>query len=248
MRGMGALYRGTGQAFRRNDGGLVKATYGDESVDSRSLQRRLNPRAWGLDTGFRRYDDVGWPGAIFVPMTVVRAAPRRWVAGLVGADRGRGGWGEKVQEARRRPRRVVSTVEGESPSPPYRVRRLGGRPSRFFGGDGCRPATSPTGGRTRGSAPTTGESPSPQPSPVEGEGVRAPISIFPPNGGRGGSPLPWGKRGITPARPPLWVPAPYRVRGRLCGKLRTGTSREPPMPVATGTPRDENGSAAASPS
>ena len=81
----------TGQAFGGNDGGLVKATYGDESVDSRSLQRRLNPRAWGLDTGFRRYDDVGWPGAIFVPMTVVRAASPCWVAGLVGADRGRGG-------------------------------------------------------------------------------------------------------------------------------------------------------------
>ena len=38
------------------------------------LQRRLGSTALGLDTGpvsstgqaFRRYDDVGWPGAIFI--------------------------------------------------------------------------------------------------------------------------------------------------------------------------------------
>ena len=45
----------------------------------------------------------------------------------------------------------------------------------------------------------TRESPSPQPSPVEGEGVRAPISISPPpNGGRGGSPLPVRPSGFRP--------------------------------------------------
>ena len=120
-------------------------------------------------------------------------------------------------------------------SPPYRVRgrlfdklRTGSRPSPVkgpsqgvrdkragfkpapTGANGCPPATSPTGGRTRGSAPTVGpasiplipslsraapgragfkpaptgaalrgvgpalgESPSPHPSPVKGEGVRA---------------------------------------------------------------------------
>ena len=30
------------------------------------LQRRLGSTALGLDTGLRRYDDVGWPGAIFI--------------------------------------------------------------------------------------------------------------------------------------------------------------------------------------
>ena len=30
----------------------------------------LGSTALGLDTGFRRYDDVGWPGAIFIAMTL----------------------------------------------------------------------------------------------------------------------------------------------------------------------------------
>ena len=72
-----------------------------------------------------------------------------------------------------------------------------------------------------------------RPNPLpEGEGVRAPISIFPPNGGREGSPLPLGPPGIRP---------PYRVRGRLfagttgCGRCVRGVtltgSRLSPSPV-----------------
>ena len=45
----------------------------------------------------------------------------------------------------------------------------------------------------------------------------------------------WGKRGITPARPPLWIPAPYRVRGRLFAG----------MTVVQGLPRIEYGAGSA---
>ena len=87
-----------------------------------------------------------------------------------------------------------AAARGQSPSP---------QPSPVKGeGVGQSPSPQPFPVEGEG----VGQSPSPQPSPVKGKGVRAPISIFPPNGGRGG---------ITPARPPLWIPAPYRVRGRL---------------------------------
>ena len=77
-------------------------------------------------------------------------------------------------------------------------------------------------------AAARGQSPSPlrqaQPSPVEGEGVRAPISIFPPDGGRGGSPLPVRPSGFRPRieygagcarerRLGSWLPAPHGEGG-----------------------------------
>ena len=40
------------------------------------LQRRLGSMALGLDTGFRRYDDVGWLGATSKAMTVCKGLPR----------------------------------------------------------------------------------------------------------------------------------------------------------------------------
>ena len=45
------------------------------------LKRRLGSTALGLDTGFRRYDDVGWLGAIFVPMTMALRRPHKGMKG-----------------------------------------------------------------------------------------------------------------------------------------------------------------------
>ena len=54
-------FAGMTMALRRPHKGMKVWTPGRFSVD-------WNPRAWGLDTGFRRYDDVGWLGAIFMGM------------------------------------------------------------------------------------------------------------------------------------------------------------------------------------
>ena len=83
-----------------------------------------------------------------------------------------------------------------------------------------------------GSLPSRGESPSPQPSPVEGEGG-SPIPSTrsgEPGSGQAQSSPQWGQRGIAPARPPLWIPASYRVRGRLFAGM-TVVQRSPPYRV-----------------
>ena len=64
-------------------------------------------------------------------------------------------------------------------------------------------------------------SPSPQPSPVKGEGEEPPSQSSPQ----------MGEEGDHPARPPLWIPAPYRVRGRLCAGTTVGF---PGFPRRTG--------------
>ena len=67
-------------------------------------------------------------------------------------------------------------------------------------------------------------SPSPQPSPVKGEGEEPPSQSSPQ----------MGEEGDHPARPPLWIPAPYRVRGRLFDKpAGQGRVSNPPLQART---------------
>ena len=153
----------------------------------------------GPSSGTPQDDMTGWPGAICIAMTVVRAASPFWVAGLVGADRGRGDGGRSAggppPPEGESPSPQPSPVEGEGEEGPRAAPgRAGtgvgqqhglpagghvGPPLRLGRATRCRAARGESYRRSRG------ESPSPQPSPVEGEGVGAPISIFPPNGGRG---------------------------------------------------------------
>ena len=70
-------------------------------------------------------------------------------------------------------------------------------------------------------------SPSPQPSPVKGEGEEPPSQSSPQ----------MGEEGDHPARPPLWIPAPYRVRGRLFAGTTVGF---PGLPAPHGGGRASN--------
>ena len=137
--------------------------------------------------------------------------------------------------------------------PPARQWRAGFKPAPT-GGNGCRPATLPTGGRTRGSAPTAGHARIPL-TPVKGGRVSNPRlqagtavrqQHCLPAGGHVGPPLRLVTR-ASPSRPSMeggfkpaptggngCPPAPSPTGGRTRGSAPTAGHARIPLPPVKG--------------